>query len=295
MVLDLGLLGGWAAGGLAVEAGNTAKSPAGAADAANADVAALAGAFRQLVDAFADESAAGGIGTATVSSATEREAPSATPSIPAAIPDMFQPNAATVDEVSAFPLRRFTPAAAAVSPMPESHDDESDRVEIPFSLFAPALDLRIDADRTVSTKTANSPVDKDAESESDVEGTERSPVGLTPTPMPVSMPAPTMTEATPAASIDANTTLTNRSTAHESAPRLEVPEGDAPRHAIRADGRPSASAAVESASPQNILKPTRNSARSSFHRLRLSPQSRRWSRFAPLNRILLMPRTCWPR
>jgi flagellar hook-length control protein FliK len=245
MVLDLGLLGGWAAGGVAVEAGNMAKSPAGAVNAANADVAALAGAFRQMVDAFADESAAGAIGTATVPSPT-----SASPVLPLAIPEILQPNAATVSDVPVASPRRFTETTSTVAPTPETQDEQSDRVEIPFSLFAPSLDPRIDADRSVSVKTANGLADKDAESKSDVERTEQSPVVVTP------MPALTITEAMPTASVDTNTTLTNRPTAHEPAPRLEMPAGDTPRSAIRAEGRPSAGVAVESASPQILPKAT---------------------------------------
>jgi flagellar hook-length control protein FliK len=251
MVLDLGLLGGWAAGGLAVEAGNTAKSPAGAVDAANADVAALAGAFRQMVDAFADESAVGAIATATGPSATP-----ASPALPVVMPDMFQPNAPTVSDVPVASARRFTLTASTVAATPEAHDDQSDGVEIPFSSFAPTLDPRIDADRPVSTNTANGLVDKDAESESDLERTEQSQAALTPTPLP----EPTMTQVIPAASIDTNTMLTNRPMANEFAPQVDVPEGDAPRPAIRAEGRPSAGLSVESASPQIVSKAAPQSA-----------------------------------
>jgi flagellar hook-length control protein FliK len=248
MVLDLGLLGGWAAGGVAVEAGNMSKSPAGAVDAANADVNALAGAFRQLVDAFAVEPAAGGIDKAAAAPACDAPAPapSASPVPPVVVPDMFQPNVnvANVDVPAGSPLRRFTSHATTAAPAAGTHD-ESDRVEIPFSLFAPALEPRADGtdtNRTVSAKPAkdNDAVDADAESESHVEQAGQSSVVLT--PMSTLMPMPPQTVKP--APIDTNTT-SGRSAVNESEPRVAMPASEIARPA-------SAPTQVSKPSPRSV-------------------------------------------
>jgi len=74
-VFDLGLIGGWAAGGPVAEAGApTAKSPAGAVLPAQADASALAGSFGALIDACSPGVAMPSIGARATDARGETDA-----------------------------------------------------------------------------------------------------------------------------------------------------------------------------------------------------------------------------